>query len=79
MNIQSRHKFARGFRKTFAMNRAFLFMLLPAILYIVLFAYLPMSGIVLAFKKYTYAGCSAAHGTGLKTFNSSSNLARRRL
>jgi putative aldouronate transport system permease protein len=36
--------------------RIFLLMLLPAVLYTVLFAYLPMAGIVMAFKKYNYSG-----------------------
>jgi len=31
-------------------------MLLPAVAYILVFAYIPMGGIILAFKKYTYAG-----------------------
>ena len=31
-------------------------MLLPAVLYVVIFCYVPMTGIVLAFKKYQYAG-----------------------
>jgi putative aldouronate transport system permease protein len=31
-------------------------MLLPALIYIVVFAYLPMGGIIMAFKKYNYAG-----------------------
>lgn len=33
-----------------------LLMLLPATLYVVIFSYIPMTGIVLAFKKYQYAG-----------------------
>ena len=33
-----------------------LLMLLPAVLYVVIFCYVPMSGIVLAFKKYNYNG-----------------------
>ena len=37
-------------------NRVFLLMLLPAVAYTLLFSYYPMTGIVLAFKKYTYAG-----------------------
>ncbi|MGF7144281.1 putative aldouronate transport system permease protein [Anaerotaenia torta] len=50
-------------------NKAFLFMLLPAIVYIIIFAYLPMSGIILAFKKYTYAGgIFGSPWNGLKNF-----------
>lgn len=33
-----------------------LLMLLPAIIYVVIFSYIPMTGIVLAFKKYNYNG-----------------------
>ncbi len=33
-----------------------LLMLLPAVVYVVIFSYIPMTGIVLAFKKYQYAG-----------------------
>ena len=36
--------------------KSFLIMLIPAVVYILIFAYIPMSGIILAFKKYTYAG-----------------------
>lgn len=31
-------------------------MLLPALLYVLVFSYLPMTGLVMAFKKYNYAG-----------------------
>jgi putative aldouronate transport system permease protein len=37
-------------------NKVFLIMLIPAVVYILIFAYTPMVGIILAFKKYTYAG-----------------------
>jgi putative aldouronate transport system permease protein len=37
-------------------NKAFLVMLIPAVVYIIIFAYIPMGGIILAFKRYTYAG-----------------------
>lgn len=46
----------RGFFKKVYKYRAFLLMLLPAVIYTLIFAYYPMTGIVLAFKKYTYAG-----------------------
>ena len=45
-----------SFLQRFAKNRVFLIMLLPAVVYILVFAYLPMGGIILAFKRYTYAG-----------------------
>ncbi|ASA25852.1 ABC transporter permease [Paenibacillus donghaensis] len=36
--------------------RVLLLMLLPAVAFFVLFAYIPMAGIIIAFKKYDYAG-----------------------
>ena len=45
-----------SFLQRFAKNKVFLIMLLPAVVYILVFAYLPMGGIILAFKRYTYAG-----------------------
>lgn len=35
-------------------NRILLCMLIPALLYVIIFAYIPMGGIVLAFKNYNY-------------------------
>lgn len=46
----------KGFLKKLHKNRTFLLMLSPAIIYTLLFAYYPMTGIVMAFKKYNYAG-----------------------
>lgn len=44
-------------------------MLLPAILYVVVFSYIPMTGIVLAFKKYNYnGGIYFSPGNGLNNF-----------
>ena len=42
-------------QKRIVKNRTLLLMLLPAIAFVVLFSYLPMAGIVLAFKNYRYA------------------------
>ncbi len=36
--------------------KVFLLMLSPAVIYTLIFSYYPMAGVVLAFKKYTYAG-----------------------
>lgn len=44
------------FRKKLRKNQVFLLMLLPAVLYTLVFSYYPMTGIVLAFKKYSYTG-----------------------
>lgn len=46
----------RGFSKKLYKNRVFLLMLTPAVIYTLIFAYYPMTGIVMAFKKYNYAG-----------------------
>jgi putative aldouronate transport system permease protein len=44
-------------------------MLIPAVVYVLVFAYIPMGGIVLAFKKYTYAGgIFGSPWNGLKNF-----------
>lgn len=46
----------RGFLKKLYKYRVFLLMLAPAVIYTLIFAYYPMTGIVMAFKKYNYAG-----------------------
>jgi putative aldouronate transport system permease protein len=44
-------------------------MLIPGVVYILLFAYIPMGGIILAFKKYSYAGgVFGSPWIGLKNF-----------
>lgn len=45
-----------GFLKKLFKYRVYLLMLAPAVIYTLLFAYYPMTGIVMAFKKYNYAG-----------------------
>ena len=42
--------------KTVRRHWMLLLMLVPALLYVIIFSYIPMTGIVLAFKKYQYAG-----------------------
>lgn len=37
-------------------NRVLLVMILPAVAYFILFAYVPMPGIIIAFKNFTYSG-----------------------
>ncbi|MCE5344428.1 MAG: ABC transporter permease subunit [Eubacteriales bacterium] len=50
-------------------NRYLYLMLIPAILYAVIFFYLPMGGIVIAFKKYNYVkGIFGSDWVGLKNF-----------
>lgn len=46
----------KGFFFKLNKYKILLLMLLPAVLYTLVFSYLPMAGIILAFKKYTYAG-----------------------
>lgn len=54
--VHEKGKGRNSFFKKVYKYRAFLLMLLPAVIYTLVFAYYPMTGIVLAFKKYTYAG-----------------------
>ena len=49
-------KGGKSFLKRLYKNRVFLLMLMPAVIYTLVFAYYPMTGIVMAFKKYNYAG-----------------------
>ena len=58
-----------GFFAQVRKNSSFLLMLLPATLFILIFAYLPMGGIVLAFKQYRYAdGIFGSPWNGLENF-----------
>ncbi|WP_276357210.1 ABC transporter permease [Cohnella caldifontis] len=45
-----------GFWGDLAKYRTLLLMLLPGVLFFVVFAYIPMAGVVMAFKQYTYEG-----------------------
>ena len=67
----------KAFFKKVYRYRQFLIMLAPAVIYTLIFAYYPMTGIVLAFKKYTYAVVfGEVHGTDLKISISFLNLVR---
>ena len=46
----------RGFLTQVRQNRILLLMLAPAVCFFILFSYIPMPGIILAFKKFTYDG-----------------------
>ena len=46
----------KGFFYKLYKYRVYLLMLLPSVAYTLLFAYYPMTGIVMAFKKYNYGG-----------------------
>ncbi len=49
-------KYKVPFFKTVKKHWMLLAMLAPAVLYVLVFSYIPMTGIVLAFKRYQYAG-----------------------
>ena len=58
-----------GFLAQVRKNSSFLIMLLPAALFILIFSYLPMGGIILAFKQYRYAdGIFGSPWNGLENF-----------
>ncbi|WOC31642.1 MULTISPECIES: ABC transporter permease [Caproicibacterium] len=61
-------------KRTFFQNvskyKVLLLMLLPATIYVLIFSYLPMGGIILAFKNYNYAdGIFGSPWCGLDNFN----------
>lgn len=59
----------RGFSFKLRKYRILLFMLIPAVVYTLIFSYLPMGGIVLAFKNYNYAdGIFFSPWCGLQNF-----------
>lgn len=49
-------EYRQPFLKTVKKHWILLLMLLPAVSYVIIFNYVPMTGIVLAFKNYQYAG-----------------------
>ncbi len=56
----------KGYKKR---NRVLFLMLLPAVVYFIIFAYIPMTGMVLAFKNYNYIdGIYKSPWNGLKNF-----------
>lgn len=64
--MEKRKLFLKGMKE----NRTLYIMIAPAVIYFLLFSYLPMGGIVLAFKKYTYqAGIFGSPWCGLDNFN----------
>ena len=57
MKKEKANKYKKApFFKTLKRNWMLLAMLAPAVIYVLVFSYVPMTGIVLAFKKYQYAG-----------------------
>ena len=58
-----------SFFKELFKYKVLLLMLLPAVIYFFIFSYIPMAGIVLAFKNYDYqAGIFGSQWTGLNNF-----------
>lgn len=56
----------KGYKKR---NRVLFLMLLPAVVYFIIFAYIPMTGMVLAFKNYNYIdGIYKSPWNGFKNF-----------
>ena len=61
----------KGFWGQVRKNRTLLCMLLPALLYVVIFSYIPMFGITIAFKDYNYnGGILGSPWCGFKNFES---------
>ena len=55
--------------KLISKNKVLLIMLIPALVYVIVFSYIPMAGIVLAFKNYRYAdGIFGSPWVGLDNF-----------
>jgi len=58
-----------GFFRDLRSNRVYLLLLLPAVLYVLLFCYIPMGGVVIAFKNYNYSsGIFGSAWVGMKNF-----------
>ena len=59
----------RTFGTDLRKNRIFLLLLLPAVVYVLIFSYTPMIGVVMAFKQYNFTqGLFASPWVGLKNF-----------
>lgn len=55
-SVDNGKKYKVPFWKTVRKHWMLLLMLAPAVVYVIVFSYIPMTGIVLAFKNYQYAG-----------------------
>jgi putative aldouronate transport system permease protein len=67
MNYQTAGK--HGFRREFAKNKALFFMVLPAVLFVFVMQYFPMTGLILAFKNYRFdRGIFGSAWNGLENF-----------
>lgn len=54
--VNSAGKAKNSFLKKVKKNRSLLIMLLPALLLVIVFSYIPMGGIIIAFKQYQLSG-----------------------
>lgn len=62
-------KYFRNFAKEFKKNKALFAMIAPAVIYVFVFSYLPMSGLVLAFKDYRFdRGIFGSDWNGFENF-----------
>jgi putative aldouronate transport system permease protein len=59
----------RGFIQEFTKNRTLFFMVIPSALFVFIFQYIPMAGLILAFKNYRYdRGIFGSAWNGLENF-----------
>jgi putative aldouronate transport system permease protein len=59
-----------GLLREFKLHKTLFFMLIPTLLYVVIFSYIPMGGIVIAFKSYKFnLGIFGSPWVGLKNFD----------
>ena len=66
---QTKMKVKMPFWKVLRKHWMLLLMLLPAVVYVIVFSYIPMTGLVMAFKRYTYnGGIYFSPWNGLKNF-----------
>ena len=56
VNKELRKKAKTPFMKVVKRHWLLLLMLLPAVVYVIIFSYIPMTGIIMAFEKYTFQG-----------------------
>ena len=70
-NGQPAAKVKMPFTKVIKKHWLLLLMLFPAVAYVIIFSYIPMSGLVLAFEKYSYdGGIFGSKKIGLQNFRS---------
>ncbi len=59
----------RTLRQDLKKNRIYLVLLIPAVAYVLIFSYLPMGGVIMAFKNYNFSkGLFASPWVGMKNF-----------